>query len=107
VAPALLAAAWVHGAHVLYIGKATAGAGGRRGLHKRLHEYRTFGEGQPVAHRGGRYIWQLADSTELLVAWMETPGEDAGDVEGQLIAEFVRDCGARAFANRNAGRRPI
>jgi len=106
VTRSVLEAAWVPGSHVLNIGKATAGADRRRGLSKRLSEYRKFGEGQPVGHWGGRYIWQLADSAELLVAWMETPHEDPGDVEGRLITDFVRAYGARPFANLNAGRAP-
>jgi hypothetical protein len=106
VSSATLAAAWVPGSRVLNIGKASIGVSKRRGLSKRLNEYRKFGEGHAVGHRGGRYIWQLVDSSELLVAWMETPAEDPGAVEGRLIAEFRRHYGKRPFANLNDGDRP-
>jgi hypothetical protein len=85
--------AWVPGAHVLHIGKASGGATGRRGVAKRLDEFRRHGDGQPIGHWGGRYLWQLSDSDELLVAWLEIP------------AEFVRDWTVRPFANRKGGRR--
>jgi hypothetical protein len=100
-----LADAWVDEAVLLYVGKATTGKSGRRGLRKRLDEYRRHGAGEAVGHWGGRFIWQLADSDSLLVGWLPTPDRDPGEPEAQLITEFIGLYGKRPFANRNRGRR--
>lgn len=95
VAGGLLEAAWVPGAHAVYIGKADV-------ANRRLKQFARFGAGEPVGHWGGRYTWQLADSARLLVAWhaISWP-EMARDYEKRLLAAFgAMYRGARPFANR-------
>ena len=88
---AVLDANWVDGAETLNIGKADV-------LRRRLGEYRDYGNGKAVAHRGGRYIWQLADAGELLICWSVTT-DDPRVVERGLIFDFVAAHGHRPFAN--------
>ncbi|MFG3343953.1 hypothetical protein ACGF1Z_02685 [Streptomyces sp. NPDC048018] len=95
--------AWVDGATVVYIGKAA----GRNGLNQRLGDYRRHGLGLLAGHWGGRYIWQLADSDALLVAWRLMTGDDPGEAEQDLVDEFKQlHGGALPFANlRNNARK--
>ena len=86
-----LAANWVDGTPVVYIGKATS-------LRKRISQYLRFGQGKPVGHWGGRYIWQLADASQLLFCWMPVDG-NADAVETDMICRFRERYGCRPFAN--------
>ncbi|MGC4960415.1 hypothetical protein [Gordonia sp. DT101] len=90
---------WVPESRVIYIGKANAGKTGRRGLQVRLSEYRRYGAGEPVAHTGGRRVWQLADHADLLVGWRETSNADATPTESAMIAAFRDHHGRLPFAN--------
>lgn len=87
-----LAANWVDGAEVVYIGKADR-------LRRRLIQFADFGEGKPVGHWGGRLIWQLPDVSALGVAWKPTPGQIPAVVEADLIASFRGVYGKSPFAN--------
>lgn len=87
-----LRANWVDGAEVVYIGKADS-------LRRRLREFARFGEGAPIGHWGGRLIWQLEDSAELLVGWRETPDQVPRHVETEMIGAFRRAFGKPPFAN--------
>lgn len=85
---------WVEGTQILYIGKATS-------LYKRLKQYMEFGQGEPVGHWGGRFIWQLEDAKDLIVCWNTCPtAEVAGTTESSLIMKFKKEHnGMRPFAN--------
>lgn len=82
---------WIAEATVIYIGKATS-------LFKRLGQYFRFGEGKNVGHWGGRYIWQLENSKDLVVCW-KTTENDPREMESALIQEFVKQFGKRPYAN--------
>ena len=89
-----LAAKWIAGCELVYVGKGD-------NIQRRLKQYADFGDGRPIGHWGGRYIWQLADSDRLLVAWM-TCGSDetAAMMEARLLRRFKAEHGGRLpFAN--------
>lgn len=90
---------WVGEAYVVYIGKA-GGMASAATLRSRLKQYMDFGCGRPVGHRGGRMIWQLADSDDLRVAWKPIVNREPVVVEQEMIDEFVRAYGMFPFANR-------
>jgi hypothetical protein len=94
-----LKALWVPGARTVYVGKANLGSNGRRGLRKRLDEFRRFGSGEAIGHSGGRRIWQLADYADLLIGWRVTDDADARPTERTLIAAFRGRHGMRPSAN--------
>ena len=86
---------WVEDALILNIGK----VGPRKAtLKSRLWQYLRFGQGEAVGHWGGRYIWQLTQSCNLLVCWKITP-VDPRKVEKALIEEFKTAHGKLPFAN--------
>jgi len=95
----LLEEKWVVGADVVYIGKAAWGKK-HNGIRRRLSEFRRYGAGRNVGHRGGEYIWQLADHTELVVCWKVMPDSLVKSSETALILDFRREYGTRPFANR-------
>jgi len=86
---------WVEDAPTVYLGRA-----GR--LRQRLNLLARFGRGEPVAHWGGRYLWQLADYDQLLVCWLATG--DQVQREAELIADFGEHFSSLPFANLNQPR---
>lgn len=96
VSTSQLAAKWVEGASILYVGKADAGTAAGHGLRGRLRQYARHGLGG-TSHHGGRYIWQLQDSADLLVAWKPTPDPRAEEIA--LLTEFEAQHHALPFAN--------
>ena len=96
---ARLRSAWLPGSPLLYVGK--AGARGQAStMRARLRLYLANGEGRPAPHWGGRFIWQLARSADLVVAWKSAPAGSPRLLERILILEFEALFGARPFANR-------
>ena len=89
---------WVDNTVVIYIGK--AGKDGTSAtLQSRLKQYFRFGQGKNVGHRGGRLIWQLKNSADLIVCWKTLPDEDPRTIEKELIKQFLERFSKRPFAN--------
>lgn len=82
---------WVDNTKVVYIGKATS-------LRSRLRQYFSFGQGKNIGHYGGRLIWQIKYSKDLVVCWKSLT-TDPREFETDLIQQFVKTFGCRPFAN--------
>lgn len=89
---------WVEDTPILYIGKA-GGTNVKATLFSRLRQYMRYGMGKKIGHQGGRYIWQLKDSDDFIVAWKILDSEEPDDVETQMINEFKEKYSKRPFAN--------
>lgn len=86
---------WIDNENILYIGKTD------KSLRGRIRTYMKFGSGEDVPHRGGRAIWQLPDSEELIIAWKELLATiSAREIEAKMIQQF-KDThqGRHPFAN--------
>ncbi|MVZ62159.1 hypothetical protein GQF63_09015 [Sphingobacterium humi] len=89
---------WVNNTPIIYIGKA-GGESSSASIHSRLKQYFRFGEGKPVGHWGGRYIWQLDNADTMIVCWLELPDAIPAQIETALIKEFSAHYDQRPFAN--------
>jgi hypothetical protein len=85
-----LSSRWLRQTPVVYIGK------GDR-LCRRVTQLLDFGAGSPVGHWGGRYLWQIEGSDQLLVGWQENL--EPRRREEELLAVFERVYGQLPFAN--------
>lgn len=94
-----LTAEWVEDADVLFIGKASPGSKGNRGLRRQIQEFVDFGNGKPPGHWDGRLIWQLAEAGALLMAWKELPAEELNAAQANYHAAFRQMHGRLPFAN--------
>ena len=91
---------WGNDTVVVYIGKA-GGIGNKATLSKRLRMYLRFGQGKPVGHYGGRLIWQIENSGDLLICWNTMISDEPRNVEAELIRDFVKCYKKKPFANIN------
>jgi hypothetical protein len=89
---------WVEDTLVIYIGQAGGGASSAT-LRSRIRQYLRFGQGNDVGHYGGRLIWQISDSTDLLFCWKPLTNQNPREIEKELIREFVLKYGKMPFAN--------
>lgn len=82
---------WIPDCPVLYIGQGN-------NLRGRVRLLLRFGQGKAVSHKGGRLLWKIKSSQELLLKWYQhdSPREE----ERRLLAKFKEGHDGRLpFAN--------
>jgi hypothetical protein len=94
---ARLESRWISKTGLVYIGKADVGGRRNRGLKIRVGELLRFGAGAPIGHWGGRLIWQMRRSDDLVICWK--PTDRAAEVERELLSLFERVFGMLPLAN--------
>ena len=98
VTPSVLAARQIDRVPLMYVGRASS-------LRSRINLLARYARGEPVAHRGGRYLWQIAEHDQLRVAWRFQ--EDPVNAESALLDDFKATFGRLPFANLVHGTRRI
>lgn len=79
----------------LYIGESD-------NLQHRITLFLQYGRGEDVPHRGGRAIWQIANSDELILAWCPCPNHE--NVKSALLASYRQSFGVLPMANQKSGK---
>ncbi|MDD2476938.1 MAG: hypothetical protein PHI32_13645 [Dysgonamonadaceae bacterium] len=79
---------------ILYVGKA---GGENNKLRQRIRQYVKYGYGEANNHRGGRAIWQIKNSEQLLIGYHIC--EKPRDEESILLAEYYSKYGTFPVAN--------
>jgi hypothetical protein len=89
---------WVKGSRVVYIGM--TGEGRRAGLRTRIRALVRYGTGHKIGHAGGRALWQLPSSSDLVVCWRPAQdGVEAVSEERRLLDGFREQHKRLPFAN--------
>jgi len=91
-----LAEKWDDDIATLYIGRSQS-------IRRRVDEFARYGRGDPIGHRGGRYLWQLAEHDHLRIGWRLEA--DPVRAESDLLDDFVATFGHLPFANLVRGTR--
>ena len=96
---------WIKLARVVYIGM--TGDGPSAGLPKRIRALVRYGTGHNIGHAGGRALWQLPSSRDLVVCWRPTKnGVEAASEErplrpvGRTATSEPASCGTRKARER-------